>query len=172
MIPYPNVDELDQYQKNYVGLVSSGTNLFDALDHSYSQLFSVLNTVDEDRSKFRYQPDKWSIKTLVMHIIDTERIFQYRALFIARGEQKNLLSFDENIFAIHSMADQVSYSKLLEEFSLVAQCFRKLFENMHEPHAHLVGMANGSKLSAATIGFLAAGHRLHHLKILAERYFI
>jgi hypothetical protein len=170
MLPYPDLNTLNSYLRSYVSLVPSNMDLISALDHSHIELLHALNNVTEEKSMFRYQPGKWSIKTLTMHLTDTERIFQYRALSIARGVKENLLAFDENIFAENAHADEVGFEQILIEFSLVADAFRTLFENMNEMAATQVGMANNMQISPATIGFITAGHRLHHLQVLKEKY--
>jgi hypothetical protein len=146
--------------------------LMEALDYSRDRLLLTLNRVDEEKSTFTYAPDKWTIKTLAMHVTDADRIFQYRALSIARGEQENLPAFNENVFAENSNADEVAWSDIVMEFKLVADGMSMLFKNLHPTTLHIVGMANQTKLSAAQIGYISAGHRLHHIQVLQQKYFI
>jgi len=170
MIPYPSIESLDTYLKNYISLIPSNFDLMMAIDQSHLALLETLNTITEEKSTYRYQPNKWSIKTMVMHLTDTERVFLYRALAISRGEEVNLPSFDENIYANNSFADEVPYQQLVIEYSLIADSFRVLFENMKPERALIEGTANNRKITPAMIGFLTAGHRFHHLNILNERY--
>jgi hypothetical protein len=169
MIKYPDLNTLNSYLKGYVSNVPEHMDLITALDYSHLELLGTLNTISEERSTYRYQPDKWSIKTLTVHLTDTERVFQYRAMAIARGEKQNLPSFEENDYATNSHADNLSFEQIVIEYSLVADSFRTLFENMNEEKARLVGRANNMDVTPAMIGFINAGHRLHHLKVLKER---
>jgi hypothetical protein len=170
MIQYPDLSTLNSYLKGYISLVPSHMDLITALDYSHLELLEVLNGISEEKSTFRYQPEKWSIKTLTMHLTDTERVFQYRAMAIARGETANLPSFEENVYATNSMADSIGFEQIVIEYSLVADSFRTLFENMNEEKAQLLGKANNMDITPAIIGFINAGHRLHHVGILKERY--
>lgn len=170
MISYPSLETFDSYLKNYITLVPANFDLITALDQSHLELLETLNTISEEKSMYKYEPGKWSIKTMVMHLSDTERVFLYRAMAISRGEKANLPSFDENIYADFSFADEVSYQQLVIEYSLLADSFRVLFENMKEERALMEGIANNRIITPATIGFLTAGHRLHHLNVLKQRY--
>lgn len=169
-IEYPDIAKLTEYQKKYVELIPSGMHLLEALKFSYNKLFQCIKDISEEKSLFKYQPDKWTIKTMVLHISDTERVFLYRALSISRGFRGNLISFDENEFAANSNADLLTFEKIIEDFSLTAYSLYLLFENLRENSYNKVGMANNQALSAAMIGFIAAGHRLHHLNTLKDRY--
>ncbi len=151
-------------------MVPSSMHLLEALEYSHQQLMDHLLDISEERSTYKYEENKWSIKKLVLHITDTDRVFQYRALSIARGSKENLPPFDENEFADNSFADELSFHAILNEYKNVANGFHLLYENMDPSTYYRIGVANHTKISAATIGFLAAGHRLHHLKILKERY--
>src|SRR5262245_35715827 len=96
MISYPDTKDLNSYLKGYISHVPSHMDLITALDYSHLELLSTLNSISEEKYMYKYQPDKWSIKTLTMHLTDTERVFQYRDMSIARGEKQDLPSFEEN----------------------------------------------------------------------------
>jgi hypothetical protein len=172
MIPYPDTSTLSEFQKSYISLIPPSMHLLEAMDFSHQQLLNRLQSITEERSVFSYQAGKWTIKEMVLHIIDADRVFQYRALSIARGVIENLPSFDENEFARNSNANQVPFHDLVEEYILVSTGFKMLFQNLRERSYLNIGMANHVQLSASTIGYMAAGHRLHHLKILQERYLV
>lgn len=171
-INYPDMATLSDYQREYIKLVPKGMNLLDAFLLSYNTLFQGIENISEESSKYKYQPDKWSIKTMILHLSDTEKVFQYRALSISRGVKENLIPFDENEFAANSNAELISFKKILEEFSNTANSLHLLFENLRENSYEKLGTVNNQKLTASIIGFMAAGHRLHHLNILKERYLI
>ena len=160
------------YQKEYFKLIPVNMHLLEALEFSYNKLFRGIENISEERSNYKYQPYKWSIKTMILHISDTEKVFQYRALSISRGVKENLIPFDENEFATNSNADLLEFKKILEEFSNTANSLQSLFENLRENSYEIVGTVNNQKLTASMIGFMAAGHRLHHLNTLKDRYLI
>ena len=170
IISRPEIQQLDEYQQRYISLVPASMHLTEALDFSYHELERCLANISEEKSMYRYQPGKWSIKTMILHLADAERVFQYRALSIARGVTENLIGFDEDGFAANSYADQLSFQEIIREYHTVAMGFKYLFENLQEKTWTRVGLANHIQVSAAGIGFIAAGHRLHHAGVLKERY--
>jgi hypothetical protein len=112
----------------------------------------------------------WSIKELVQHVIDSERIFSYRALCFARGESASLPGFDENTYAAASQADNRNKQSLLEELRAVQVATTLLFQSFSEAQLDQTGIANNNPVSVRAIGFITVGHTLHHKKILQEKY--
>lgn len=171
-ISRPDLATLNEYQQSYVGLVPAEMNLLEALMFSETELYNTVKDLSEEKSLYKYGPDKWSIKTLLVHITDTDKVFQYRALSIARGVVENLLSYDENIFAEHSEADSIPFGNILNDYQTTCKSVQILFENIPLNGYSRTGMANNIVQTPATIGFMIAGHRLHHLNILKTRYLI
>lgn len=154
---------------NYIRQVPT-EDLGEALQLHRQKLLSVLTQIPEEKWEYRYAPGKWSIKEMVQHIIDTERIFCYRSLAIARKDKTPLPGFDENAYAAASAADRRTKESLLAEMDLVQQGTLLLFGNLTDEMLENVGVANGNPLYAGGAGFIIVGHALHHLQILNERY--
>ncbi|MDD7885551.1 DinB family protein [Flavivirga sp. 57AJ16] len=154
----------------YIALVDDETHLIDGLKQSET----ILETISEklvQYQEYRYQPNKWTPKELLQHIIDTERILAYRALCISRLETQALLGFDENVYAENSYANNRSIEGLLKEFRLVRQSTIPLFESFNEDMLHRAGISSEIKITALAFGFTIIGHAQHHLNILNDRYF-
>ena len=155
----------------YIALVDDHTHLIDGLKHGETILESVSEKLAQHQ-EYRYEPNKWTPKELLQHIIDTERILAYRALCISRLEPKALLGFDENVYAKNSCANNRSIEDLLKEFRLVRQSTIPLFESFNEDMLHRVGISSEIRISALAFGFTIIGHAKHHFNILNDRYFI
>lgn len=168
-MPTPSPTNQPGYFQRYTRLVPEKT-LPEAFTVQQQRLESFLGTFSEEQSRFRYAPGKWSVKELLLHMTDSERIFSYRALCFARGEQQSLPGFEENDYAALSDADQRSWASLLDEFRAVRTATRLLFEGFSPAMLAREGTANGQRLSVADIGFILLGHYYHHENILRERY--
>ncbi len=162
-------NKVPTFYHNYIKLVKVAS-LSDALEQHGTELPQLLQNINDAQWSFRYAPGKWSIKEVVQHIIDTERIFCYRALCIARGESAALPGFDENKYAANSKAESRTSTSLLQEFEAVQGANRLLFASFDEAQLAATGTANGNSIYVEGIGYIIAGHCRHHLKILQERY--
>lgn len=147
----------------------------DVLEVLQKQRYDVLQLfgrVSENEADFAYAPGKWSIKEVLGHMNDTERIMAYRALCIARGEQNSLPGFDENDYVAHAFFHERTLAGLLEEHKVVREATIALFDSMAPAAYPRLGNANGSPVSVAALAFIIAGHERHHLNILKERYLV
>ena len=162
---------LPDYLKHYLSLATENSVL-ESLIASLKEFTSVIDLVEEDRANFAYAKGKWTIKELLQHCIDTERIFQYRSLCLARGEKQNLPGFDENEYAAAVDVSKRSLQSLIEEFNAVRQSTVLLFSHLSEKQLNTEGFANGMKIRPIDYGFLCAGHLRHHLNVLKERYLL
>jgi hypothetical protein len=171
IISRPKPDEYPAEFDIYIKLVPSDDLLsyFDSLDESIPSLASTLT---EDQLLYRYAPNKWSIKDVFNHMIDCERIYCYRALCIARGEKKSLPGFEENEYASFAHADKRDKEDIINDYKTVRAATISLYKSFDEEMLNRVGIANDSKRSVRSIGYLAAGHELHHLGVIKERYLI
>jgi hypothetical protein len=134
------------------------------------ELPGTLGSVRGEGERFRYAEGKWSIREVLGHMIDAERIFGYRAVSIARGEKASLPGFDENAYVEAGSFDDYPLPELLAEFSLVREGHLALFRHLR-PEAWLrIGSANGHPHSVRAMAFVMAGHVRHHLSVLTERY--
>ena len=168
-MPTPSPTSQPGYFQQYTRLVPE-KSLSEAFAVQQQHLESILGTITEEQSLFRYAPGKWSVRELLLHMSDSERIFSYRALCFARGEQQPLPGFEENDYAALSEADHRSWASLLDEFLAVRTATRLLFEGFSPAMLSREGIANGQRLSVKEIGFILLGHYYHHENILRERY--
>jgi len=163
----PVASEYDQRLSGYI-LESPDKNLL--------ELFSSTDTGDyykripSSKYDYRYNPGKWSIKEILNHIIDGERIFSFRALWIARGCEIELPGYDENLFSRHSDADSRPFEKLIEEYSSVRVSTRLLFQSFNEQMLKRTGVFDNKFASVKSLGYLIIGHELHHIRVINEKY--
>lgn len=141
-----------------------------ALTINEKVIVEFFNSIQEVQSNHRYQSDKWSIKEILQHCIDVERIFTYRALCFARNEQTNLPGFDENAYVQSAQTDNRKWNDLCIEMSAVRKASILLYESFSETALLQTGTANNLSINAQTIGRIIAGHWLHHIEVIKERY--
>lgn len=146
--------------------------LEEALAASHHQLRNLFEDRNETMASYRYAPNKWSIGELLCHLLDAERIFCYRALRFARNDATELSSFDENLYAPESNAENRTLDSLLHEAWNVRQSTLDLFKSFAPHMMQRSGKVNGNVLSVITLGYCIAGHETHHRMILKERYLI
>lgn len=168
-MPKPDFTTIPSFYHGYVNLVQED-DVSTALAQNATTAFSFLESIPEEKWSHRYAAGKWSMKEMVQHMIDAERIFSYRALCIARGEKQSLPGFEENDYAAASEADRRQKAELLEEFRAVRQSTEVLYRSFSEEQLHKSGVANNKPIAVDAIGFITAGHVQHHLNILRERY--
>ena len=161
--------EFQKYIQRYSDLVPS-ENWMEELSKSEVETLEIYSKLNNETALYKYAEGKWSLKELLQHLIDCERIFQYRALSISRGDVQNLPGFDEELFAENCEADRRNISGLIEEFSLVRKSSLLLFQSFSQKMLQKEGSANGNNIDVITIGKLIVGHNLHHLNIIRERY--
>lgn len=118
-----------------------------------------------------YAPGKWTVKQIIEHIIDAERIFQYRALRLARQDKTDLPGFDENMYAAVSRANDRTVKSLLNEFRTVRNATVSLYQNLDNDQLQYTGTANGQVTSVLALGFMMIGHAIHHFNVITEKYF-
>ncbi len=165
----PDLVTVPQWYHGYINLVGEPTANA-AIRQNTGAAIKVFHSVPDDKWMYRYAEGKWSIKEVLQHLIDTERIFCYRALCFARKETASLPGFDENDYAAHSQADRRDAESLVDEFITVRRGTELLFASFDEGQFALEGIANNATFSVNAIGFIIAGHVAHHIKILGERY--
>lgn len=165
----PLSGEYAPFFARYIGMVPDNGPI-DAMQDQLSILPQRFGFFGESQADFRYAPGKWTVKEVLQHIIDTERVFGYRALSIARGEQQNLPGFDENAYADTCDVAGRSLASLLEEWEAVRKSNLLFFRHISERDAQRIGTSNGHPLSVRALAYIMAGHVLHHLRILEERY--
>lgn len=159
----------DSYYNNYLKVVA-GQSVEEALQNGLDSFLQLYPTITEDKWAYRYAPGKWSIKELVQHVADAERIFSFRALSFARGETKSLPAFDEDLYALNSFADYRTGNSIAQEFIAVRNSTLLMFKGFVPDVLNRSGSANNIVLSVKELGLIMAGHQMHHIAILKERY--
>lgn len=160
---------IHEYWHNYIGLVPQQT-LREALITNTDELHAFLQEIEDKDWSFAYAEGKWSITGVIQHLIDTERIFQYRALSFARGEEQSLPGFDHNAYVDRAPTAERTAAAMAEEYRIVRTSTNALYMSMGEKEAAMLGTANGNRISVEAIGFVLCGHFLHHRNVLQERY--
>ena len=168
LIAPPQPDEYAQHYAGYIAKVPE-LNVLSALESNLDEL-ALLSSVPDSQAGHRYAPGKWSIREVVGHLVDAERVFAYRALRFSRKDPTNLHSFDENDFVAASPYDHCRLEDLLEEFRLTRQSNLCMFRGMSPEMLEIRGTANNHPMSVRAAAAVMAGHLRHHVGILKERY--
>jgi len=161
--------EAAEYYFRYIDLVA-GDDICAALRTQLPETLTILEGISEERSRHRYAPDKWSIREVLGHLNDTERLFVSRAFWFARGFETPLPSFDQNIAITTAGADERTWRSHVDEFRTVRAATLSFFENLPQEAWLRRGTASGNPFSVRALAYLAAGHVAHHVAILEERY--
>lgn len=169
VIPYPDATEYAPYFARYIERVPEG-DILDILERQSVETAALLAGVSEDEASFRYAPDKWSIRQVVGHMTDTERVMLYRALSFARGEQAMLPGFDENAYVAGARFDERTLHGLADEFRLVRAATIPFFAALTPEELRRVGTANNRTYTVRALAWIIAGHEVHHMSLLRERY--
>ena len=165
----PQQDEYAIYYGKYVDLVPSG-DFLEILEDQRRELVALLSPLNEDQAEFRYAQGKWSIKEVMGHITDAERIFAYRLLRIARGDQTPLPGFEQDGYITHGSFDDRKLSDLLDEFSAVRESTICLIRSLSQDAWLRRGTASQKEVSVFALAFIIAGHERHHRIILEKQY--
>jgi hypothetical protein len=165
----PQEGEYNSYYQRYIDLATE-EDVVGALDAQAHETAKLLGGLSEEQAASRYEPDKWSIKQLVGHVTDTERIFAYRALWIARGETTPLPGFEQEPFVQSGGFDDRSMRDLADEFAAVRRANVMMLRALPESSWRRIGTASDSPVSVRALAFIMLGHERHHLRILRERY--
>ena len=169
VIQRPAVGEYAPFYAGYVDGVPEG-DVVEILERQGQELAALLAGVAGDRGDYRYAPDKWTVKEVVGHIIDAERIFSYRALRIARGDATPLPSFDQDGYVQRGGFGRRTVADLAGEFAAVRAATVALFSAMTDEESRRVGTASNASVTARGLAYITAGHERHHARILRERY--
>jgi uncharacterized damage-inducible protein DinB len=165
----PDLNRVPPFYHNYINQVHE-EQLSQALQKHQIEALEFLNELPADKWTYRYAEDKWTIKELVQHIIDTERIFSYRALCFSRKDETSLPGFDENVYVQNSNANNRNVEELLAEMEIVQKSSIALLESFTEEQLEASGVANNNPIYVKAIGYILVGHTRHHLNIIKERY--
>lgn len=169
LIQKPQPGEHDPYYALYIEAVREG-DLLRQLESQGAELLDLLRGFGEARGTYRYAPGKWSVKEVLGHITDTERVFAYRALRFARADATSLPGFEQDGYVAAAGFDRRTLADLAEEFADVRRATIKLFAGMDAIALSRAGVASGSPLTVRAAAWIIAGHEQHHARILRERY--
>jgi DinB superfamily len=168
-IAKPDASEYAPYFAKYIDRIE-GADIIDALRRQIAATLATLRGVSEADSLERYAEGKWSLREVAGHIIDTERIMAYRALRIARADQTPLPGFDQDPYIQAASVDERAWPHLLEELEAVRRANVLMFEGFPEAAWTRQGTASGKEITVRALAYLIAGHELHHMQIVRERY--
>src|SRR5258706_2491759 len=165
----PNLSLVPEFYHKYINQVPEN-ELMDAFKKESPLLIQFLESIPKEKQDYRYGEDKWTIKEVLQHIIDAERIFNYRALRFARKDPTPLPGFDENLFAANAKIENRNWNDLLEEFKVVRRSSEYLFDSFDEEQLNATGISNNHPSYVLAFGYVVIGHSIHHQKIIKERY--
>lgn len=163
------INEYSKFNATYIQALEN-VELFEELEISLHDFIRFVQNIPLDKFDYSYAAGKWTIKEIIQHIIDTERIFAYRALRISRNDKTPLPGFEENSYVENTSAKARSIQDLLTEFSAVRHSNLLMFKSFSDEQLRRVGIASDHEISVRAIGFILLGHLKHHQKVFAERY--
>ena len=165
----PQASDFPTYFARYIAQVDADS--LSAAAETYAKPLEEFYThLPEAKAEYRYAPGKWTVKELLQHIVDTERIMSYRLLRISRGDKTPLASFDEDSYASASNANARSFDSIKEEFIAVRKATDLLMASLSEEQLSSEGVASNLPVTANAVGYIVFGHMLHHKGVIEERY--
>ena len=163
------VNEYADFYKSYIQVLED-VELIEELEICLHEFIKFVQNIPMDKFDYQYAEGKWTIKEIIQHLIDSERVFSYRALRISRNDKTLLPGFDENTYAANGDASHRNWKDMLIEWRTVRQSTNLLFASFTEEQNKALGSASGFPISVNALGFIIFGHALHHLHVLKERY--
>lgn len=172
IIDKPSKSEYPVYSQMYMDLLDNEQNILDQLKQNFVKIKKLILSLPEEKLYFRYAKDKWTIKEILVHLIDDERIYVYRALRFARNDKTELPGFDEKLYAKYSDANTRSLKSIFTEYEAVRNATIAFFENVPEEALLRTGIAEGIENKRTVRAYLyhIAGHELQHIKTIKEKY--
>lgn len=170
-MPRPDLSRVPEYYHRYINQVPE-KDLLPALANQTVAFLKLLKKIPVEKRSYRYAKGKWTIKEVLQHIIDAERVFAYRALCIARKDATHFPSFDEDAYAANAKTAKRNWDDLVEEFKSVRKSTEILFASFDRQQMDTDGVASGRPVYVMGIGFIIAGHLNHHETLLKERYLV
>jgi uncharacterized damage-inducible protein DinB len=167
--PESNSNEYNPFYETYVSKIGDG-EITAILENQKKEWEKILLGIPDEKWDYKYGEDKWSIRQLVMHVIDAERVFAMRALCISRGEKQNLFGFDQDEYMANTDYSHRKKEDIVSELIVVRNGSTHLFKNMTEQQTEMLGTASEHSVSVRGLAYIIAGHAEHHLRILKERY--
>lgn len=163
--------ECNPYFKRYLELVPDGTDLLNAYDANLNWIVQYFKNIPLEKHNYQYAPEKWTVKEVFQHLIDTERIFMYRCFRLGRQDKTNLAPFDQDQYIEPAMVAIKSMKQLIEEFESVRAAFTNMLRSFRDADLKFLGTVDSHSTSARAVAFINLAHYQWHLRILQERYF-
>jgi len=170
IIPYPETAEYPASASMYIDLIARDGRLLEHLARAREATMKLVGGLPEEKLLYRYAPGKWTIKEMLVHIVDDERIYSYRALRFAREDPTPLPGFEQDPFAASSQANGRPVADILDEFAAVREATIALYRGLPEAALLRSGVADGKRSTVRALGYHIAGHEAHHVRILQQRY--
>ena len=164
----PQTGEYNPYYQTYMNYVQE--DVMEMLHQQQNDLSNLLESIEVEELDYRYEENKWSLREVLVHILDTERIFAYRSLSVSRGEERDHMGFDQNDYMDNSDYSHLTAIDLLIDFNAIRSATISLFENMTQVQVQRIGLVSGGPYMANSGAYIIAGHFAHHMKIIKERY--
>ncbi|WP_420573877.1 DinB family protein [Kordia sp.] len=165
-----NSSEFDPYYARYINKLTNETTLIEGFETGKKNVIDFFKTISKEKLAHRYLPEKWSVKEVFQHLIDTERIFMYRCFRIARRDTAPLTGYDQNIYVEPSRADEKSIEDLLNEFIINRNNSISLLNSLTDEDLSFIGNSNGGVLSARAAAFTIIGHDIWHMEVIKDKY--
>lgn len=165
----PEASEYNPYYGRYISLMKTD-NIVTTLESQILDTLTILRRADDAKANYRYAPEKWTVKQMLGHMSDTERIFAYRALRISRGDETPIEGFEQDDYVRNGPFENCRWSDLVGEFEMIRKTTVSLFRNLSEEAWTRRGTASGHGVTVRALAFMIAGHELHHRNILREKY--
>ncbi len=169
MIPFPNSNEYNPYFEPYIQQYK-GQDVLAALSKGAEEVTELMASLTEEQLQSAYAEGKWTIKEVLQHIMDTERIFCNRALRFARNDKTNLPGFEQDDYVPYSGANDRNSMEMLREYNAIRQATITLFKSFTDEMLARVGVASGNEMTVRALAYIAAGHEKHHVNVINERY--
>lgn len=165
----PLAQDYAEFYHTYVSLVPEN-DILEAFSSQTAATLQFLDAIPENKLDYAYATGKWTIRQVLQHMIDAERIFGYRALRFARKDLTPLPGFDENEFAAAARVEQRDWMDMIEEFQMVRLASEHLFRSLNEEELQRKGVASNNPITVLSLGYIIVGHAMHHLRVIKERY--
>ena len=166
---YPDSSEYVRFYTDYVELVEKG-NIINILSRQMHDMFTLINSAPGEKAYYAYKPGKWTLKEVIGHIIETERVFAFRAFAISRGEQQPLPGMDQEAYMKGNNYSKRSISNLANEYLAVRVSTIHLLSNMTKEMISAKGIASDAAVTVRALAFIIAGHELHHVNMIKDKY--
>ncbi|AMR31117.1 hypothetical protein A0256_06600 [Mucilaginibacter sp. PAMC 26640] len=169
MISRPQPDEYPVFAETYVSMVPQGADVMRILVDAQASSYDLFTSLNERQAQYAYAEGKWTVKQVLGHMADTERFFGFRAFVFSR-EQTSLPGFEQDVYVNNTNYNSRTLQSLAEEFKVTREANLFVFGNLTDEQINCEGTASGNRVTVRALIYMAAGHEMHHLRILKERY--